>query len=88
MVSASPMLIGQAAGESPLSGLVARHLVGHGLCVFLLEQGLPLGVSLVDGVSHGRFVMVMVLVILLVLAELFPHCPVRDWLCRFLCVVV
>ena len=53
MVSASAMLIGQAACESPLSGLVARHLVGHGLCVFLLEQGLPLGVSLVDGVGHG-----------------------------------
>jgi len=33
-------------------------------------------------------VLVILLVILLVLAELFPHCPVRDWLCRFLCVVV
>ena len=60
MVSASAMLIGQAACESPLSGLVARHLVGHGLCLFLLEQGLPFGVSLVDGVGHSRFVMVIV----------------------------
>jgi len=33
-------------------------------------------------------VLVFVFVLVFVLAELFPHCPVRDRLCQFLCVVV
>ena len=42
------------AGEWPLGGGVARHLQRDGLGALVLEDGLPFGIGLLNGVGHDE----------------------------------